>query len=569
MSRPGAAGHHLIGAVRAVTGVAGTGPGGEWGAMQYPTRTSGALRGSAAGSQRLGYHDRVPRRRRRALSPARPGVELPVLPPGAAPPPGSYQPHGPREECGVVGIYAPGLPVARLAYFALHALQHRGQESAGIAVSDGAQLTLHKRLGLVSQVFDEETLSALDGGTPARADGRGEGRIAIGHTRYSTTGSNSLPNVQPVYAASELGELMLGHNGNLVNATWLRDELSEQGVEFVTASDTEVLARLVAHAPGRSWAQRVESVFHRAVGAYTFTMLTDRALVAARDPIGFRPLALGRLPGGGWAVASETAALDAIGADVVRDVEAGEVLTIDADGVQSHRTATDGSRERLCVFEFVYLARPDSLISGTLLYEARLRMGRQLAVEHPAEADLVIPIPDSAIPAAIGYAEAAGLPFREGLIKNRYVGRTFIQPAQRSRDQSVRMKFNPLPEVLDGQRVVVVDDSIVRGTTTAPIVAMLRRAGAREVHLRIHSPQMQYPCYMGVDTGRRTELIAARHDLEGIRRHVGADSLGFLSREGLLAAVGGAPGGYCTACFDGRYPTDVPLDVDKFALERG
>jgi amidophosphoribosyltransferase len=473
----------------------------------------------------------------------------------------------------VVGLYAPGEPVARLAYVGLHALQHRGQESAGIAASDGARLTLHKRLGLVSQVFDEETLTQLerdDAGEPAR--------IAIGHTRYSTTGSNSLPNVQPVYAASDLGELMLGHNGNLTNATWLRDDLAEQGVEFTTASDTEVLAKLIAHAPGRSWAQRVEQAFHRAIGAITFTMLTNRALVAGRDPLGFRPLALGRLPapkhGGsaGWAVASESAALDAMGAQFVRDVEPGEVLTIDEEGVHSHRVNIGQDSERLCVFEFVYLARPDSVIGGRLLYEARLAMGRQLAIEQPADADLVIPVPDSAIPAAIGYAEQSGLPFREGLIKNRYVGRTFIQPAQRSREQAVHLKFNPLPEVLAGKRVVVVDDSIVRGTTTAPIVAMLRRAGAREVHVRIHSPQMSYPCYMGVDTGRRSELIAAGNSLDEIRRLIGADSLGYLSTEGLLAAVGREQDGkrrHCTACFDGRYPIDVPLEVDKFVLERG
>ncbi len=457
-----------------------------------------------------------------------------------------------------------------MAYVGLHALQHRGQESAGIAVSDGSQLTLHKRLGLVSQVFDPETLGRLE-----RADGdaggqSGAARIAIGHTRYSTTGSNTLPNVQPVYATSDLGELMLGHNGNLTNATWLRDELGEQGVDFVTASDTEVLAKLIAHAPGRTWSQRVEHAFHRAMGAFTFTMLTEGALVAARDPIGFRPLALGRLPGGGWAVASESAALDAMGAQFVRDVEAGEILTIDADGVHSHRARRSGTeRERLCTFEFVYLARPDSVIDGRLLYEARLAMGRQLAIEHPADADVVIPVPDSAIPAAIGYAEQAGLPYREGLIKSRYVGRTFIQPAQQGRDEAVRMKFNPLPELLSGKRVVVVDDSIVRGTTTAPIVSMLRRAGAAEVHVRIHSPQMRYPCYMGVDTGRRSELIAATHGLEDIRRAIDADSLGYLSQAGMLSAIGGRSDARCTACFDGAYPIDVPLDVDKFALERG
>ncbi|HEX2194555.1 MAG TPA: amidophosphoribosyltransferase [Candidatus Limnocylindria bacterium] len=484
----------------------------------------------------------------------------------------AYEPRGPREECGVVGIHAPGAPVARLAYVGLHALQHRGQESAGIAASDGARLILHKRLGLVDQVFDEETLNRLQ-----RDGSEDAARAAIGHTRYSTTGGNSLPNVQPVYAASDLGELMLGHNGNLTNAPWLRDGLAEQGVDFVTASDTEVLTKLIAHAPGRTWAQRVEQAFHRATGAFTFTMLTPRALVAARDPVGFRPLALGRLPAAddhaaGWAVASESAALDAMGAAFVRDVEPGEVLTIDDEGVQSHRTSLPNARERLCVFEFVYLARPDSVIGGRLLYEARMAMGRQLAIEHPAAADLVIPVPDSAIPAAIGYAEQSGLPYREGLIKNRYVGRTFIQPQQAGREESVRMKFNPLPEVLAGKRVVVVDDSIVRGTTTAPIVAMLRRAGAREVHVRIHSPQMRFPCYFGVDTGRRQELVAATHTLDEIRTRIGADSLGYLSEDGLLAAVTRSRAGerrHCTACFDGRYPVDVPLDVDKFALERG
>ena len=489
-----------------------------------------------------------------------------------------YEPHGPREECGVVGIHAPGMPVAHLTALGLHALQHRGQESAGIAISDGARLTLHKRLGLVGQVFDEETLVRLEAADAEAGGAARPGRMAIGHTRYSTTGSNSLPNVQPVYAESDLGELMLGHNGNLTNATWLRDALTEQGVDFVTASDTEVLAKLIAHAPGRAWAQRVELAFHRASGAFTFTMLTAGALVAARDPVGFRPLALGRLRDGdgrpaGWAVASESVALDAMGAAFVRDVEAGEVLTIDDDGVHSHRPGVSpeqsDARERLCVFEFVYLARPDSVIGGRLLYEARMRMGRRLAIEQPADADLVIAVPDSAIPAAIGFAEQSGLPYREGLIKNRYVGRTFIQPGQTSREASVRLKFNPLPEVLAGKRVVVVDDSIVRGTTLGPIVAMLRRAGAAELHVRVHSPQMQFPCYMGVDTGRRAELIAANLSLDGIRRQIGADSLGYLSQDGLLAAVGGDERRHCTACFDGRYPVDVPLDVDKFALERG
>lgn len=496
--------------------------------------------------------------RARLELPHRSGDALPIYSP-------DYLHGGPREECGVVGIWAPGGPVARHAFVGLHALQHRGQESAGIAVSDGERLILHKRLGLVSGVFDEETLARLEGGD----DRARPPMAAIGHTRYSTTGSNTLPNVQPVYAQTDRGELMLGHNGNLTNARWLRDELTEQGVEFASASDTEVLAKLVAHAPGRTWAQRVDHAFHRATGAYTFTMLTADALVAARDPVGFRPLALGRLPGGGWAVASESAALDAIGARFLRDVGAGEVLTITSEGVDSFRSRqATPDRERLCVFEYVYLARPDSVIDGRLLYEARLEMGRALAREHPAEADLVIAVPDSAIPAAIGYAEEAGLPYREGLIKSRYVGRTFIQPAQRGREEAVRLKFNPLPELLAGKRVVVVDDSIVRGTTTGPIVAMVRRAGAAEVHVRIHSPQMRHPCYMGVDTGRRSELIAASHSTEEIRQVIGADSLGYLSQEGLLEAVGGRREARCTACFDGLYPTDVPLELDKLALER-
>jgi len=329
------------------------------------------------------------------------------------------------------------------------------------------------------------------------------------------------------------------------------------------------LAKLIAHAPGRSWAQRVDHAFHRAVGAFTFTMITPDALVAARDPVGFRPLALGRIGNGGWAVASESSALDAMGAQFVRDVEAGEVITIDGSGLQSYRSPrATPERERLCAFEYVYLARPDSVIAGRLLYEARLEMGRQLAREQPAEADLVIAVPDSAIPAAIGYAEEVGLPYREGLIKSRYIGRTFIQPAQAGREEAVRLKFNPLPELLRDRRVVVVDDSIVRGTTTGPIVAMLRRAGAAEVHVRIHSPQMRHPCYMGVDTGRRDELIAASHTTDQIREVIGADSLGYLSKAGLLAAIGGRTEARCTACFDGIYPTDVPLELDKLALER-
>ncbi len=378
-------------------------------------------------------------------------------------------------------------------------------------------------------------------GSKGGEEGGAAAEGAIGHTRYSTTGSNTLPNVQPVYARSDIGELMLGHNGNLTNATWLRDELTEQGIEFGSASDTEVLAKLIAHAPGRTWAQRVDHAFHRAVGRlHLHHAHADGPRGGARSdrlPSPCPRTAARRRLGG--RLGEHGAGCDGRPVRARRRCRRGAHHRRRRRRTRSDRIAPTRSRERLCVFEFVYLARPDSVIDGRLLYEARLEMGRRLAREHPADADLVIAVPDSAIPAAIGYAEEAGLPYREGLIKSRYVGRTFIQPAQRSRDEAVRLKFNPLPELLSGKRVVVVDDSIVRGTTTGPIVAMLRRAGAAEVHVRIHSPQMRHPCYMGVDTGRREELIAANHSLESIRAAIGADSLGYLSQQALLEAVGG------------------------------
>jgi len=459
-----------------------------------------------------------------------------------------------REECGVFGIHGADSAAAVVA-LGLHALQHRGQESAGIASADGDRVRLVRRMGYVNEIFDETTLKTLSG------------HLAIGHTRYSTAGDSKLSNAQPILIDCVHGQVGICHNGNLVNANEVRDRLVRAGSIFQTNSDTEVVLHLYARSQAGSIEDALVEAITQVTGAFSFALITKDSLIAARDPHGFRPLALGRLPGG-WAVASESSALDAMGAQFVRDVDAGEVLTIDADGVHSYRSPrATPDRERLCVFEYVYLARPDSVIDGRLLYEARLEMGRVLAREHPAEADLVIAVPDSAIPAAIGYAEEAGLPYREGLIKSRYVGRTFIQPAQRGREEAVRLKFNPLPELLSGKRVVVVDDSIVRGTTTAPIVAMLRRAGAAEIHVRIHSPQMRHPCYMGVDTGRREELIAATHSLEQIRRVIGADSLGYLSQDGMLDAVGGRREARCTACFDGRYPTDVPLEIDKLAME--
>jgi amidophosphoribosyltransferase len=458
--------------------------------------------------------------------------------------------------CGVFGIRSRGRDVARITYFGLHALQHRGQESAGIAVADDGRLTALRDLGLVTQVFDERKLRGLPG------------QVAIGHTRYSTTGSSQWTNSQPLVQHGRSRTVALGHNGNLVNAAALREELLGRGVALRTSSDTEVIAALVGNSDA-PLADAVAEAMARLEGAFSVTAIADGKLVAFRDAHGFRPLCLGRL-GDDWVVASESCALDLVGAELEREVAPGELVVVDDDGLRTLQ-AVERARGALCIFELFYLARPDSRLAGVEVHGARIRMGERLAAEAPVEADLVMPIPDSGTPAAIGFSRATGIPVSEGLIKNRYVGRTFIQPAQQSRDEAVRMKFNPLPEVLRDKRVVIVDDSIVRGTTTAPTVAMLRRAGAREVHVRIHSPQMAYPCYMGVDTGRRSELIAANHDLDGIRRAIGADSLGYLSREGLLAAVRGDAGerGFCTACFDGQYPTDVPLELDKLALERG
>ena len=463
-----------------------------------------------------------------------------------------------RESCGVMGIFAPGEDVARLTFFGLHSLQHRGQESAGIATANGdPEVERFAEMGLVTQIFHEDVLENL------------QGTHAIGHTRYSTTGSSTHANMQPLIVSGPQGELALAHNGNVVNADLLRSDLIERGVEFETGTDSEVLAQLLATASGGTWEQRFGYVMRRASGAYSLTLLTPDALFGVRDPLGIRPLCLGRL-GGGWVLASETCALDTLGAEFVREIEPGEVVRIDEAGVQSwtyEGEHADGPS--LCLLEHIYFARPDSMLQGERLYPVRMRMGAQLAREHPATADVVIGIPDSATAAAVGYAQESGIPYVEGLVKNRYVGRTFIQPDQRLRDRGVELKFNPLPELLGGRRVVVVDDTIVRGTTTPRVVAMLRKAGASEVHMRITSPPITHPCFYGVDMATRGELIASQLEVEEIREHVGADSLGYLSLEGTVGATGQQRGALCAACFSGEYPSAVPLQLDKFALESG
>jgi amidophosphoribosyltransferase len=471
-----------------------------------------------------------------------------------------------REKCGVFGVFAPGEDVARLTFFGLHALQHRGQESAGIATSDGEHLSLHARMGLVTQIFDEEVLEDLPG------------VAAIGHTRYSTTGSSVACNIQPLVVEDRSPylpllnghrrQLALAHNGNIVNADILRADLESQGVTFETTTDSEVIAQLIATAPGATWEDRFAEMMRRANGAYSLTVLTRDAVFGVRDPNGVRPLCIGKLNGAGYVIASETCALDHLGAEFVREVEPGEVVRVDADGITSWRPV-EAQRPALCLLEYIYFARPDSRMRGELLYQSRMRMGAALAREHPADADIVIGVPDSATAAAIGYAQESGIPYVEALVKNRYVGRTFIQPDQRLRDRGVQLKFNPLPEMLRDRSVVVVDDTIVRGTTTPRVVAMLRKAGAREVHMRITSPPIQHPCFYGVDMATRGELIAAHESIEEIRQHIGADSLGYLSLAATAEATGQGEASLCTACFSGNYPREVPLQLDKFVLESG
>jgi amidophosphoribosyltransferase len=460
---------------------------------------------------------------------------------------------GPQDACGVFGVWAPGEEVAKLTYFGLYALQHRGQESAGIAVSDGTRTLVYKEMGLVSQVFNESALESL------------QGHLAIGHTRYSTTGASVWENAQPTFRATATGNLALGHNGNLTNTRELAQRLQERassngelalGHDTVGAtSDTDIMTALLASHPELSVEQAAMVELPLLRGAFSLVFMDDTTLYAARDPQGIRPLTLGRLERG-WVVASETAALDIVGASFVREIEPGELIALDENGLRSQRFAT--ANPKGCLFEFVYLSRPDTSISGRGVHGVRAQIGRVLATEHPVQADLVIPVPESGTPSAVGYAQESGIPFAQGLVKNAYVGRTFIQPSQTIRQLGIRLKLNPLRDVIAGKRLVVVDDSIVRGNTQRALVRMLREAGALEVHVRIASPPVKWPCFYGIDFATRAELIANGLTVEQIRTSIGADSLGYVSLDGLVAATGVAKDRLCRACFDGVYPVPPP-----------
>jgi amidophosphoribosyltransferase len=464
---------------------------------------------------------------------------------------------GPQDACGVFGVWAPGEEVAKLTYFGLYALQHRGQEAAGIAVSDGSGVTVFKDLGLVAQVFDEPTLASL------------RGHLAVGHTRYSTTGGSTWENAQPTLRATPSGSssIALAHNGNLVNTAELAQRVAALGLaEPGVTSDTALVTALLAARPDLSVEAAALEVLPTIRGAFCFVFMDEDTLYAARDANGVRPLVLGRLERG-WVVASETAALDIVGASVVREIEPGELIAIDEHGLRSNRWAAADPKG--CLFEYVYLARPDTTIVGRNVHAARVAIGRTLAREHPAEADMVMPVPESGTPAAIGYAAESGIPYGSGLVKNAYVGRTFIQPSQTIRQLGIRLKLNPLRDNVRGKRLVVVDDTIVRGNTQRAIVRMLRESGAIEVHVRISAPPVKWPCFYGIDFATRAELLANGLDLEGIRRSIGADSLGYVSLEGLIAATEQPKNRLCSACFDGHYPIELPPEdvIGKHVLE--
>jgi amidophosphoribosyltransferase len=482
---------------------------------------------------------------------------------------------GPQDACGVFGVWAPGEEVAKLAYYGLYALQHRGQESAGIATSDGRSILVYKDMGLVSQVFDERSLASL------------RGHLAVGHCRYSTTGGSTWENAQPTLGGHAESTVALAHNGNLINSAELRDLVADRkaegyshgGGELVrgNTTDTALVTALLADDPDRLLEAAAMELLPRLRGAFCFVFMDEHTLYAARDPQGIRPLVLGRLERG-WVVASETAALDIVGASLIREVEPGELIAIDEDGLRSQRFAETDRKG--CVFEYVYLARPDTTINGRGVHESRVEMGRALAREHPVEADLVMPTPESGTPAAIGYAQESGIPYGQGLVKNSYVGRTFIAPSQTIRQLGIRLKLNPLREVIKGKRLVVVDDSIVRGNTQRALVRMLREAGAAEVHVRISSPPVRWPCFYGIDFATRAELIATGIGVEEVCTSIGADSLGYISEEGMVAATEQPRDQLCTACFSGKYPVELPdssrlgknlfetlpLDVDGVSL---
>lgn len=466
----------------------------------------------------------------------------------------------PQEACGVFGVYAPGEEVAKLAYFGLYALQHRGQESAGIVTFESGKCHVHKDMGLVSQVFNESILDELPG------------EWAIGHTRYSTTGSSHVRNAQPVLMETRLGTLALAHNGNLVNVAQLREELHRRHCDFNTTSDSEAIAVAIASEveAGKNWVDATLSALPLCQGAYSLTIGTPDGIIGVRDPNGVRPLVLGCMDDNPhhYVLASETCGLDIIGAQYLRDVEAGELVWITEAGLESFRL-TPTPQPKLCIFEMIYFARPDSNMNDESLYSYRLRIGQVLATESPVDADMVLGVPDSGIPAAIGFSRASGIPYAEGLIKNRYVGRTFIQPTQHMRESGIRMKLNPLKDVLQGKRVIIVDDSIVRGTTSRKLVKALRDAGATEVHMRISSPPVTHPCFYGIDTDNQDQLIAATKTVEEITAQIGVDSLAYLSWKGMLETTGVNSENFCSACFTGDYPIPVPerLKRSKLMLE--
>ena len=457
----------------------------------------------------------------------------------------------PQDECGVFGVWAPGEEVAKLTFYGLYALQHRGQESAGIATSDGERIFVYKDMGLVSQVFTENDLATLTGS------------LAIGHCRYSTTGSSTWANAQPTLRATNHGTLALAHNGNLTNTGDLAEYLSKNVTVaadsgFHSTTDTEIITALIAAQEGKNFESSALAVLPMLKGAFSMVFMDEHTLYAARDRHGVRPLVIGKLDHG-WVVASESAALDIVGAAFVREMEPGEFVAIDQNGLRSQRWAP--AEPKGCIFEYVYLARPDTSISGRNVHATRVAVGERLAKEHPVDADLVIPVPESGTPAAVGYAKASGIPYGAGLVKNSYVGRTFIQPSQTIRQLGIRLKLNPLREIIEGKRIIVVDDSIVRGNTQRALIRMLREAGALEIHVRISSPPVKWPCYYGIDFASRAELVAAGLEVEEIRRSIGADSLGYVSLEGLIEATTIAAENLCSACFTGEYPIEIPADL--------
>ncbi len=461
-----------------------------------------------------------------------------------------------KEACGVFGIYRPkeDYTLGRSIFYGLYALQHRGQESAGIAVNSGSGIKYHKEMGLISEVFNDEILDKLSGS------------IGIGHVRYSTTEANTLINAQPLVVRYKKGSLAVAHNGNLVNAPELRKELEEHGAAFQTEIDSEVVAFLIAREHSEDIIKAVELCMEKIKGSYALVMMTEDMLIGMRDPQGIRPLCLGK-QNDSYILASESCALDTIDAEFIRDVEPGEIVIINKDGVTTIKKSTD-HRPSLCVFEFVYFARPDSTIDGSNVHMARWKAGRLLAGEHPVDADMVIGVPDSGTVSAMGYAEASGIPFGIGLIKNRYVGRTFIKATPSSREIGVKIKLNAVKEVVRGKRLIMVDDSIVRGTTSGLIVNVLKEAGAKEVHVRISSPPVMHSCYFGIDTSTRKELIGAQREIEEIRQHIGADSLGYLSLDGLVQATGFSKERFCSGCFSGAYPLEVPREGKRYVFEK-